>query len=120
MNYQAIAIATIVGMSAPGIAVADAKYDYPTGSFSNSTWVVTLTNDNNTYRYQGKYLPKGTGIELVGASPSGTHERQVYTWNNNGLKYQVAWRPKDPGTIRVQVRKRSGEITLDVLLKEPQ
>ena len=124
MNYQAIAFAAILGFSGPTLletamshpAVAAPKYSYPTGSFSNESWSAVLTYENNTYRYKGEYIPKGTHIELVGASASGTHDRQVYTWLNNGLKYQVTWRPSDPDTIRVQVITSTGKVNLNTLL----
>jgi hypothetical protein len=98
-------------------ALAAPRYNYPTGSFTNHEWSVVLTYKHNTYRYKGRYIPKQTNIELVGATPSGTHERQVYTWRNNGLKYQVTWRPNDPSTIRVQViSPTSGKVNLNTLL----
>jgi hypothetical protein len=124
MNYRAIAFAAILGFSTPIMittainspVIAAPKYSYPTGSFSNDTWNISLTYNNNTYRYKGLYIPKQTHIELVGAKASGNHERQVYTWVNNGLKYQVAWRPSDPDTIRVLVVTSSGKTNLSTLL----
>jgi hypothetical protein len=124
MNFTAIAAATVLGLSAPTItdislnshAIAAPKFQYPTGSFSNSEWSVLLTYNNNAYSYKGTFIPKNTSINLVGATASGDHQRQIYTWRNNGLKYQVTWRPSDRDTIRVQVVKPNGTLVLNTLL----
>ena len=56
-------------------------------------------------------------INLSGAVASGTKQRQVYTWNNNGMKYQVTWKPSDPNFIRLQVTQPNGKLILNRLLK---
>jgi hypothetical protein len=126
MNFKAIAIATILGLSAPTIAdiaisspvFAATKFDYPSGNFVDKEWKVNLSFHNNAYYYKGQNLKKGSNITLVGATTSGDKQRQVYTWRNDKYKYQVAWRTNDPHVIRVQVISANGKIILDRLLSE--
>jgi hypothetical protein len=125
MKYQAIILSAILGISTPAImdiaipnsAMAVQKFNYPNNTFSDQEWTVILKFTNNSYHYNGKHIPKGSSINLSGATASGTHERQVYTWNNNGTKYQVTWKPNDPNYIRVQVIDTKGKIILNRLLQ---
>ncbi|MCF4965877.1 hypothetical protein [Nostoc sp. CMAA1605] len=124
MNIRAIALATILGISAPAImdvavnhqAVA-ASFDYPVGEFVDNDWSVTLSLQGNVYYYYGQNRNNGSSISLGGARVSGNQQRQVYTWNNNGTRYQIAWRPNDPYFIRVQVIGRNGRVILNRLLQ---
>jgi hypothetical protein len=124
MNHKAIILSAILGISAPAIidmaiphqVLAVQKFNYPNNTFSDQEWSVTLNFTNNSYHYYGKHIPKGSSINLSGAVASGTHERQIYTWNNNGTKYQVVWQPNDPNYIRVQVVSR-GKVILNRLLQ---
>ena len=125
MNSKAIILSAILGISTPAIinmaiphqAMAVQKFNYPNNTFSDQEWTVNLKFTNNSYHYNGKHIPKGSSINLSGAVASGTHERQVYTWNNNGTKYQVTYRPNDPNYIRVQVINPKGKIILNRLLQ---
>ncbi|MTJ47423.1 hypothetical protein [Dolichospermum sp. UHCC 0259] len=124
MNYKAIILSAVLGISTPAImdmaiphqAMAVQKFNYPNNTFSDQEWTVTLKFTNNSYHYYGKHIPKNNSINLSGAVASGSHERQVYTWNNNGTKYQVTYRPNDPNYIRVQVINR-GKVVLNRLLQ---
>ncbi|MBE9257661.1 MULTISPECIES: hypothetical protein [Aphanizomenonaceae] len=124
MNTKAIILSAILGISTPAMidiaiphqAMAVQKFNYPNNTFSDQEWTVTLKFSNNSYQYYGKHIPKNTSINLSGAVASGSHERQIYTWNNNGTKYQVVWKPNDPNYIRVQVIDR-GKIVLNRLLR---
>ena len=111
MNYRAIALATIIGISTPAIinlsisqpALAQ-RYNYPQGTFSDRDWNVTLYFSNNSYFYYGESrYNSNSNITLSGATSGGNNARQIYTWNNNGTKYEVTWRPSDPDYIRVRV-----------------
>ncbi len=60
MNYKAIALATILGISAPAIIdvaipqpVLAARYNYPKATFADKDWRVSLSFDNNFYYYYG-------------------------------------------------------------------
>jgi hypothetical protein len=125
MNYKAIILSAILGISTPAIidmaipsqAMAVQKFNYPAGEFSDKEWKVTLSFDNNVYYYNGENLKSNNNINLSGAVASGTKQRQVYTWNNNGMKYQVTWKPSDPNFIRLQVTQPNGKLILNRLLK---
>ncbi|MFM7406978.1 MAG: hypothetical protein ACKO3K_10030 [Cuspidothrix sp.] len=128
MNSKAIILAAILGISTPAIidiaipnqVLAVQKFDYPSGAFSDKDWTVSLSFDNNVYYYYGKYRNSKSDINLSGAVASGTKQRQVYTWNNNGMKYQVTWKPSDPDFIRVQVIEPKGKVILNRVLKAVQ
>ncbi|MBD2692415.1 hypothetical protein [Anabaena catenula] len=123
MNYKGIALAAFLGIATPAIIdiaipqpVLAAKYNYPKGTFVDKEWKVSLSFNNNVYYYYGEKLNSNAYISLSGAVASGTNDRQVYTWNNNGTKYQVSWRPSDPSFIRVEVKSPNGKVILNRLL----
>jgi hypothetical protein len=124
MNSKAIILSAILGIFTPAIidmgipnqAIARQKFDYPANEFSDKDWKVTLKFTNNSYHYYGENRNTNSRINLSGANASGSHERQVYTWNNNGTKYQVTYRPNDPNYIRVQVVSQ-GKVILNRLLQ---
>ncbi|HLP90444.1 MAG TPA: hypothetical protein VK184_17895 [Nostocaceae cyanobacterium] len=124
MKLRALALATILGVSTPAIidvAVsnhAEAQtFSYPEGQFIDRDWSVSLSYSNNAYYYYGQNRNNGSNISLAGARASGNRQRQVYTWNNNGTRYQVTWRPSDPNFIRVQVVTPNGRVILNRLLQ---
>jgi len=125
MNYKAIILSAILGISTPAIidmaipnqAIAVQKFNYPAGEFSDKDWTVTLAFTNNAYYYYGENRKSNSNINLSGAVASGTKQRQVYTWNNNGTKYQVTWKPSDPKFIRVQVVGPQSKVILNRVLK---
>ncbi|GAB4175032.1 MAG: hypothetical protein Fur006_05270 [Coleofasciculaceae cyanobacterium] len=122
MNIKGIALATIVGFSAPTIAViaindrAIATPEFPLGEFSDRTWVIFLRYENNAYHYRAENLQTGDSISLSGATVSGTRQRRTYTWRNGRHRYEVAWRPNDPYFIRVQVFAPNGKQIFNRLL----
>jgi hypothetical protein len=99
---------------APVVAVAGSAR--PEGSFQDREWQVNLRRANNSYQYQGVSLETGTSIELSGAKISGTSQRRIYTWNNEGTKYQVVWQSQDPDYVRVKIVGNSGKTILNRLL----
>ena len=73
-------------MTQPALAQ---KFNYPKGHFADKDWEVSLSFDNNVYYYYGENRRnRNSNINLSGAVTSGTNDRQVYTWNNNGMKYR--------------------------------
>ena len=125
MNLKALTLATILGLSAPAItdiavsnkAIANSRFDYPSGEFVDSEWQVNLYFRNNAFYYEGRNIRKDSSIVLVGATTSGNKQRQIYTWRNDRIKYQVTWRPSDPDFIRVQVISANGKVILNRLLR---
>ncbi len=122
MKFQAMVLATILGLSAPAIADialnthAVAQTTSPVGMYSDGEWSVTIGYDNNAFSYYGENLNTGNNINLRGARVSGNSQRRVYTWRNGDVRYQVAWQPRDPGVIRVQVINGRGREVLNRVL----
>jgi hypothetical protein len=100
---------------APTVAVAGSNR--PEGSFKDAEWQLTLRRQNNSYHYHGVNIETGTSIELAGAKVSGNSSRRVYTWNNEGTKYQVVWQAGDPDFVRVKVVSSRGRTILNRLLR---
>jgi hypothetical protein len=100
---------------APTIAVAGSAR--PEGTFRDTEWQLSLSRQNNSYHYQGLNIETGTSIELAGAKVSGSSQRRIYTWNNEGTKYQVVWQAGDPDFIRVKVVSSRGKTILNRLLR---
>ncbi|MEA5470270.1 hypothetical protein [Spirulina sp. 06S082] len=124
MNIKAFLLASILGLSVPAIAStaiapsAIAQVSAPVGTFVNNTWFVRISYINNAYFYEGNNKNTGDSITLSGATFGGNSNRRTMTWNNGGYRYQVAWQPNDPGTIRVQVFSPNGQRILNQLLSQ--
>lgn len=109
MNLKAIALASILGLSAPAIADialsthAVAQPTAPMGMYGDGEWSVTISYNNNAFSYYARNIRTGDTLSLRGAKVSGDNQRRIYTWNNGDYRYQVAWQPADPGVIRLQV-----------------
>ncbi|MBE9114412.1 hypothetical protein IQ249_00740 [Lusitaniella coriacea LEGE 07157] len=122
MNPKALALATFIGLATPAIAdialtpPVMAQVPVPTGYFQDRTWAVSVGFDGQSFSYYGRNKQTGDAIELYGDRVTGTPQRRVYIWNNNGYIYQVAWRPSDPDLIRVQVFNPNGREILNRLL----
>ncbi|MBE9127685.1 MULTISPECIES: hypothetical protein [unclassified Coleofasciculus] len=122
MNLKAIALATILGFSAPAIADLTlntpvvAQSNAPIGMYSDGEWSVSIDYYENALSYYGTNLRTGDSLTLQGARVSGTPQRRIYTWTNGDFRYQVAWQPRDPGAIRVQVFNGRGQEILNRLL----
>jgi hypothetical protein len=125
MNYKAIALATILGIATPAIIdVATTKpvlaqtFNYPEGTFADRDWKVSLSYSNNVYYYYGENRRHSNSyISLSGAVTSGDNARQIYTWNNNRMRYRVTWRPSDPNFVRLEVINPSGKVILNRILE---
>ncbi|HBB32879.1 MAG TPA: hypothetical protein DDZ80_22390 [Cyanobacteria bacterium UBA8803] len=122
MNLKTIALATILGLSAPAIADVAlnthtiAQPSAPLGTFTDSQWLVTIEYYDNALSYYGENLITGDNLTLRGATIGGNRQRRIYTWNNSGYRYQVSWRPSQPEVIRVQVFDTRGKEILNHLL----
>jgi hypothetical protein len=89
----------------------------PDGSFSDREWYVTIQYQNNSYQYRGQRIGSNKSIQLSGATVSRDGQRKIYTWNNNGTRYQAIWKPQDPEYIRLRVTTPSGKEVLNRLLR---
>jgi len=123
MNYKAIVLATIIGLTSPVMidlarsnqAIAQ-TFNYPEGTFADRDWTVSLSFANNAYVYYGENNHNGSNLVLSGAVTSGNHERQVYIWNNDNTRYRVTWRPSDHDYIRIEVISPNNRLILNRLL----
>jgi hypothetical protein len=122
-NVRAIALATILGISAPtlidtaiGVSAVAAFPVFPTGDFSDGNWMITLYYDNNVRHYHGWNLKTGDTISLSGGTVSGDSRRWVYSWLNDDYIYEVSWRPSDPNIIRLQVFDPNGKTIVNRLM----
>ena len=69
------------------------------------------SNGKHTYYYNYRGSLGGKSLNIVGGAKNfGSRSRQVYTWDNNGTKYQVIWKPSDPEYIRVRVISGGREV----------
>ncbi len=124
MNLKAIALATILGISAPAIADITlnaqvvAQANAPLNTYTDGEWAVSIEYYENAYSYYGTNLRTGDSLTLRGAKVGGDSQRRIYTWTNGDYRYQVAWQPSDPGVIRVQVFDGRGQEILNRLLYE--
>jgi hypothetical protein len=124
MNLKAIALASILGLSAPAIADitlsthAIAQPNAPLSMYSDGEWSVTIDYFENAFSYYGRNMKTGDSLTLRGAKVSGNSQRRIYTWNNGDYKYQVVWQPRDSGVIRLQVFDGRGRESLNRLLYE--
>ncbi len=122
MKFQAMVLATILGLATPAIADtalsthAVAQANSPVGMYGDGEWSVTIGYNNNAFSYYGENLRTGDSINLRGARVSGNSQRRIYTWTNGDVRYQVAWQPRDPEVIRVQVFNGRGREILNRLL----
>jgi hypothetical protein len=65
----------------------------------------------HTYYYTYRGYLGGRSLDIVGGAKNfGSNSRQIYTWDNNGTKYQVVWKPSDPEYIRVRVISGGREV----------
>jgi hypothetical protein len=124
--YQ-IAIAAIVGLSTPILVtsfspapVMAQQEQKLSGVFTDQKWNVSISFDQNVYRYRANSVGDKTGIDLAGAVVGGTSDRRTYTWNNGGTRYQAIWQKKDPEFIRVRVFSPRGKEILNRLLKRQE
>ena len=112
------AIPVIASAIAPMSAVAGDSE--PVGCYQDRQWQISIDYQNNTYRYQGKKIGSAQSIQLSGATVSRVGSRQIYSWNNGGTRYQVAWKSQDPDFIRVRVITPNGKEVLNRLLAAAQ
>ena len=95
---------------------AFAKANSLDGVFVDREWTISVYHQDNTYRYRGYNHQTQKSIQLSGAILSGDRQRKIYTWNNQGTRYQVIWQRQDPDFIRVRVITPNGKEALNRLL----
>ncbi len=100
---------------------AKGSIPFPEGEYSDepghNAWHITLWQRNNAYYYKTLEFANHQKLCLADGKASGNSERPVFTWNNRGYQYQVAWQPNDPNFIRLTVQNPSGQVILNQLFK---
>jgi len=99
--------------SAAGNALIDATLnpqDNAFAAYTDGEWLVTVDDTGNDFIYYGVHLETENSISLRGAVIQGNRERYVYIWRNGNYRYQLAYRPNDPGVVRLQVFEGSREL----------
>lgn len=121
MKVSEFALIALLGLGTPllvqgSFPAAVEAQSLPVGNFANNTWYVSIDYYNNTLTYYGENKRNRSNIHLQGARVGGDAQRRIYTWTNGDIRYQVAWRPSEPHTIRVQVFNGRGQEILNQLL----
>lgn len=130
MNIKAIALASILGISAPAItnlsfsastaSAMPTDFIRPKGAFldSSTQWLVRLNLDEfGAYTYEGQNRKTGDYLELKNAKISGDKYRYTYTFKNGDYQYVIAFRPSDPEYIRLTVIDPQGRTILNRLME---
>ena len=130
MNIKAIALASVIGLSAPAItditlnsqsaSAMPTDFVRPSGAFMDGrrNWVVLLKLDEfGNYSYEGIDRKNGGSLVLKNAEISGNRQRYTYTFRNGGHRYIIAYRPKDPTIIRLTVVNPQGRTILNRLME---
>lgn len=123
MNFKALALASVLGISTPMIADATlftpaalAEIVYPEGLFKDNDWNVRLEHKNGIYTYFAQNVHSGNSLRLNVSEAGGSPERYTYTFRNGDYRYIIAYRPYDPDLIRLQAIDSQGRVTLNRLL----
>lgn len=113
MRFHALVTAVMVGLvvpvadnfSRPAVAQSQAVASVtpPIGTFRDGNWIVTVSEQNGTYRYSAHDLRTGKSIDLRGATVINQGSKSLYTWNQQGTKYRVIWQPQEQDYVRLQV-----------------
>ena len=130
MNIKAIALASMIGLSAPALAefalnsqsVSAVPVDFvrPKGAFMDASeqWVVWLNlNEFGVYTYEAQNRKTGNNLTLKNPEISGSRRRYTYTFKNRNYKYVIAYQPKDPEFIRLTVINPQGRTILNRLME---
>ncbi|MEL6458425.1 MAG: hypothetical protein AAFX46_04675 [Cyanobacteria bacterium J06636_27] len=130
MNIKAIALASVVGLSAPAItavtlnpqsaSATPRNATRPTGAFldKSKNWVIRLNYDRyGNYIYDSLDRKNYRTLNLKNPAIAGTYRRYTYTFYNGRHKYIVAHRPNDPQFIRVTVINPQGRTIFNRLMK---
>lgn len=125
MNIKVIALASIIGFSAPAITdMTSAKsamampvdFVRPTGAFmdGNQEWVVKLNLDQSgVYTYEGQNRKNGTGLTLKDPEISRNNQSYTYTFKNANYKYIITYQPSSVNNIRLTVVNPQGSTILN-------
>ncbi|MEM9925405.1 MAG: hypothetical protein AAF915_16905 [Cyanobacteria bacterium P01_D01_bin.50] len=131
MNIKAIALASVIGLSAPAItaitlnsqSASAMPIDFvrPKGAFMDSSqeWILKLNLDEfGVYTYEAQNRKTGDNLTLKDPGISGNEQRYTYTFKNGDYKYIVAYQPADAEYIRLTVVNPQGRTILNRLMEK--
>ena len=131
MNIKAIALASVIGLSAPAItaitlnpqsaSAMPTDFVRPTGAFMDASqqWVLKLNLDEfGAYTYDALNRNTGDSLNLKNAEIAGNNQRYTYTFKNGDYKYIIAYRPADTEYIRLTVVNPQGNTILNRLMQK--
>ncbi|MDJ0733701.1 MAG: hypothetical protein QNJ47_06365 [Nostocaceae cyanobacterium] len=134
MNFKALALASVIGLSAPAITAITFSANSvsaksvssipPTGTFADvgQQWEVRLFLDEfGVYSYEAVNTKNGNSLTLK--KPTITREEQayIYTFKNGKYRYQIIYNGSDPNSIALYVFNPSGKVILNrVMVKHFQ
>lgn len=75
--------------------------EYP--AYADDEWLVTFEQDGKDIIYYGVNIKTKNGIKLRNVTVQSYPQRRVFSWNNGGTIYQIAYQPNDPDFVRLQV-----------------
>lgn len=84
-------------------------------AYTDGEWLITIEDIGDDLIYYGVNLDTENDIALSNVTYGGNSQRRLFSWNNGNYRYQVAYRPNDPGVVRLQVFEGSQEL-LNTLL----
>ncbi|KST65489.1 hypothetical protein [Mastigocoleus testarum] len=130
MNIKAIALASVIGLSAPVVtqvafntqtaSAVPVDFVRPKGAFMDASeqWVVWLKlNEFGVYTYEAQNRKTGDYLTLKNPEISGNRRRYTYTFKNGKYRYVIAHQPKDAEFIRLTVVNPQGYTILNRLME---
>ncbi len=125
MNIKAIALASVIGLSAPAIAeviTANSASAMPTdfvrakGTFADLSqeWEVRLYIDTfGVYSYEAFNTKSGSSLTLKNPEVSREEQAYKYTFKSGKYRYQVIYNTSKPKAIALYVFNPSGKVILN-------
>jgi len=125
MNFKALALASVIGLSVPAITEAaftsgsasamPTDYVRVGGTFidANQEWVVRLYTDQfGAYTYEGENIKTGASITLKNPEVSREEQAYIYTFRNGGYSYKIIHNPANQKSVALYVFNPSGKVIL--------
>ena len=125
MNIKALALASVIGLSAPAMTEvitankADAMptdFVRPTGTFAdvNQEWEIRLYLDQfGAYTYEATNTKNGSSLTLKNPTISREEQAYIYTFKNGKYRYRVIYNASRPKAIALYVFNPSGNVILN-------
>ncbi|MEM9927612.1 MAG: hypothetical protein AAF915_28435 [Cyanobacteria bacterium P01_D01_bin.50] len=125
MNIKAIALASVIGLSAPAItevinansaSAMPTDFVRPKGTFADTKqeWELRLYLDEfGVYTYQATNTKNGNSLTLKDPELSREEQAYKYTFKNGQYRYQVIYNASRPKVIALYVFNPSGNVILN-------